>query len=350
MCGIVFDKGLMGLMIQHNIGVLAKEFFLRERKLMKILNMNCPNCNGQMSIDIENKKATCEHCGTVVLIDDEVQHLQYDNAEDAGYNFEKGRMKAWEEKERQENEARQREYLQREAARQQELERRKALREQQKKKPNIALIVTLSIMGTVIIVLLICCGGCALLSSKVNNGQANTVVLSEENEILSENEPENLPESVDITTPVGNILWPKETGQNEIMYVCHGSYDEPKEPEEPFVDEDGEVFDKYYKMYYHNAWTDGVYIDLTAESYNTLSFKAEMSHYMYNDSSVLKIQVFDKDTNELLYETEQLVLDHITYATVDITGHTNIRLNVIDENNRACYCGIKEIVLSDLSR
>lgn len=314
---------------------------------MKILKMNCPNCNGQMSIDMENKKATCEHCGTVVLIDDEIQHVLYDNAEDAGYNFEKGRMKAWEEQVRQEEEARQRELWQREVARQQELERRKALQAQRAKKPNVALIVTLSILGVVVIALLICCAGCGIISQMAYSGQPNNVVTSEETSITSETVLENLPESMDITTPIGNIMWPKETGHNEIMYVSHGSYDEP---EEPFVDEDGEVFDRYYKMYYHNAWPEDVYIDLTAESYNTLSFKAETSHIMYNDSSVLKIQVVDKDTKELLYETEPLELDHITSAEVDITGHTNIRLKVIDENNRACYyCGVKEIVLRDLN-
>ena len=58
----------------------------------------------------------------------------------------------------------------------------------------------------------------------------------------------NLPESVDITTPVGNILWPKENGHNEIIYCCHGSYEEE---EDPFVDEDGEVFDPVeVKEYY----------------------------------------------------------------------------------------------------
>lgn len=314
---------------------------------MKILNMNCPNCKGQLTIDMENKRATCAHCGTVVLIDDEIQHFQYDNAEDAGYNFEKGRMKAWEERERQENEARQREVQQREFARQQEMTRRKALAEQQKKKPNVALIVTLSIVGTVLVVLLICCAGCGLLAKMVNSSQPGTIVSSEniESESTSEIVLTNLPGSVDITTPVGNIFYPKEDGHNEIMYCCHRSYEEE---EEPFVDEDGEVFDKYYKMYYHSAFSDGIYIDLTAESYNTLSFKAEESHVMYQGNSIIKIQVIDKDTNELLYETEQLELDHITTTMVDITGHTNIRLNVIDENNRACYCGIKEIVLTDL--
>lgn len=313
---------------------------------MKILNMSCPNCKGQLTIDMENKKAICEHCGTVVLIDDEIQHLQYDNAEDAGYNFEKGRMKAWEERERLENEARQREFQQREFAKRQELERKKALAEQQKKKPNVALIVTLSIVGTILVALLICCAGCGILAKMVNTPQPNTLTTSEINEMESEIELENLPESLDITTPVGNIFYPKEDGHNEIMYCCHGTYEED---EEPFVDEDGEVFDKYYIMYYHNAFSDGIYIDLTAESYNTLSFKAEASHVMHYDSNIIKIRVTDKDTNELLYETEQLELDHITSAKVDITGHTNIRLNVIDENNGACYCGIKEIVLSDLN-
>ncbi len=36
----------------------------------------------------------CEHCGAIMMIDDEVQHVQYDNAEKAGYDFEKGRQRA----------------------------------------------------------------------------------------------------------------------------------------------------------------------------------------------------------------------------------------------------------------
>lgn len=37
---------------------------------------------------------TCQYCGATTLIDDEVQHIQYDNAEEAGYRFEKGRQRA----------------------------------------------------------------------------------------------------------------------------------------------------------------------------------------------------------------------------------------------------------------
>lgn len=61
---------------------------------MKLLDLNCPKCGAQLKIDDKITKGFCEHCGTVVLIDDEAQHIQYDNAEEAGYNFEKGRQRA----------------------------------------------------------------------------------------------------------------------------------------------------------------------------------------------------------------------------------------------------------------
>ena len=35
-----------------------------------------------------------QYCGAELIIDDEVQHLQIDNAESAGYAFEKGRQRA----------------------------------------------------------------------------------------------------------------------------------------------------------------------------------------------------------------------------------------------------------------
>ena len=47
-----------------------------------------------MRIDVDRKQAFCEYCGAQILIDDEVQHLQIDNAESAGYAFEKGRQRA----------------------------------------------------------------------------------------------------------------------------------------------------------------------------------------------------------------------------------------------------------------
>ena len=52
--------------------------------------MFCEHC-GQK---IPEGATFCEYCGAQILIDDEVQHLQIDNAESAGYAFEKGRQRA----------------------------------------------------------------------------------------------------------------------------------------------------------------------------------------------------------------------------------------------------------------
>ena len=67
---------------------------------MRLINMTCPNCGSQLQIDLDNKQATCQYCGNALLIDDGVQHVQYDNAENAGYEFEKGRQRAQAEQSR----------------------------------------------------------------------------------------------------------------------------------------------------------------------------------------------------------------------------------------------------------
>lgn len=61
---------------------------------MRIVEAKCPGCGAQLNVDLDNKQATCEFCGTQFAVDDEVQHLQIDGAEKAGYDFEKGRQKA----------------------------------------------------------------------------------------------------------------------------------------------------------------------------------------------------------------------------------------------------------------
>ncbi len=61
---------------------------------MKLIEMICPRCGAHLQVRENTKRFRCEHCGTVLLVDDEVQHVQYDNAEDAGYQFEKGRQRA----------------------------------------------------------------------------------------------------------------------------------------------------------------------------------------------------------------------------------------------------------------
>lgn len=61
---------------------------------MKLIDTTCPKCGANLHIDADRKSAFCEYCGAELLIDDEVQHLQIDNAESAGYAFEKGRQRA----------------------------------------------------------------------------------------------------------------------------------------------------------------------------------------------------------------------------------------------------------------
>ena len=63
---------------------------------MKLLSMDCPNCGSKLLVDKETGVCTCNSCGGEFLLDDETstQHIEIDNAEDAGYEFEKGRQKA----------------------------------------------------------------------------------------------------------------------------------------------------------------------------------------------------------------------------------------------------------------
>lgn len=61
---------------------------------MKLIDTTCPKCGADLRVDADRQSAFCEYCGAELLIDDEVQHLQIDNAESAGYAFEKGRQRA----------------------------------------------------------------------------------------------------------------------------------------------------------------------------------------------------------------------------------------------------------------
>ena len=61
---------------------------------MKLVDMVCPHCGAKLQVDPTNNNVECKFCGASFLIDDEIQHVQYDNAEEAGYQFEKGRQRA----------------------------------------------------------------------------------------------------------------------------------------------------------------------------------------------------------------------------------------------------------------
>ena len=65
---------------------------------MKLVEMKCKNCGAVLEVEEGTKQIKCNYCGSNYQLDDEVTHIQYDNAQEAGYDFEKGRQKAASEK------------------------------------------------------------------------------------------------------------------------------------------------------------------------------------------------------------------------------------------------------------
>ena len=60
---------------------------------MELIETKCPNCGAKLEIPLDADKVTCEYCGSEFAIDrDNVK-----SAEDLGYEFEKGRIKAYQE-------------------------------------------------------------------------------------------------------------------------------------------------------------------------------------------------------------------------------------------------------------
>ncbi|MBR1373270.1 hypothetical protein IJ556_02325 [bacterium] len=66
---------------------------------MKLVSITCPNCGAKLQATPNAKTLTCDYCNCDVMVDDEVKRVQLQNAEQAGYEFEKGRRRAIEEAE-----------------------------------------------------------------------------------------------------------------------------------------------------------------------------------------------------------------------------------------------------------
>lgn len=64
---------------------------------MKLLELECKNCGATLKIDENTENISCPYCKAIYKIDDEVKHIKYDDMENSGYEFEKGRIKAQEE-------------------------------------------------------------------------------------------------------------------------------------------------------------------------------------------------------------------------------------------------------------
>lgn len=65
---------------------------------MKMIDLQCPHCGAALHVNNDENLITCKYCGQNFYLDDEVQHVQYDNAEQAGYEFERGRQRAQDER------------------------------------------------------------------------------------------------------------------------------------------------------------------------------------------------------------------------------------------------------------
>lgn len=67
---------------------------------MKLLEMKCKNCGALLKVEEDAKYIECQYCNTKYKLDDEVQHIRYDDMEKSGYEFEKGRIRAQQEQKR----------------------------------------------------------------------------------------------------------------------------------------------------------------------------------------------------------------------------------------------------------
>ena len=57
---------------------------------MKIVNLTCPGCGARLEVDMDRKMAFCSYCGAALPVDDEIQKVQLDGAEKAGYESRRG--------------------------------------------------------------------------------------------------------------------------------------------------------------------------------------------------------------------------------------------------------------------
>ena len=64
---------------------------------MKLVEMKCKNCGAKLKVEPDDKEAKCQFCGAEFKIDDEVHHHKLDDAEQTGYELEKGKIRAREE-------------------------------------------------------------------------------------------------------------------------------------------------------------------------------------------------------------------------------------------------------------
>ena len=64
---------------------------------MKLVELECQNCGAALKVEEGTNNVTCPYCNATYKLDDGTQHIKYDDMENSGYEFEKGRIKAQKE-------------------------------------------------------------------------------------------------------------------------------------------------------------------------------------------------------------------------------------------------------------
>lgn len=64
---------------------------------MKLVELECQNCGAALKVEEGSDTIHCPYCKATYKLDDEAQHVKYDDMENSGYEFEKGRIKAQKE-------------------------------------------------------------------------------------------------------------------------------------------------------------------------------------------------------------------------------------------------------------
>lgn len=64
---------------------------------MKLVELECQNCGATLKLEEGTEIVSCPYCKATYKLDDEAQHIKYDDMENSGYEFEKGRIKAQKE-------------------------------------------------------------------------------------------------------------------------------------------------------------------------------------------------------------------------------------------------------------
>ena len=68
-----------------------KEYDVENAKLIQTI---CTHCGAPMKVRPTSQQIVCEYCGATAVLDKNLWQVEYVNADQAGYEFEQGRIRA----------------------------------------------------------------------------------------------------------------------------------------------------------------------------------------------------------------------------------------------------------------